>query len=59
MGQVNVPYHWPRTAAHWRSFGDRLLNGLLCDCDLKHDQALLDLISQGASHVCLGFGNNH
>jgi unsaturated chondroitin disaccharide hydrolase len=45
-------------AAHWRAFGNRLIDGLLRDCDLTRDPSALGLLSQGASHVHAGYSDN-
>lgn len=38
-------------AARWRSFGDRLVSGLLKHCDLTNDEKAQGMLSQGASHI--------
>ena len=45
-------------AAHWRAFGNRLIDGLLRDCDLTRDPAAPGLLAHGASHVRAGFRDN-
>ena len=45
-------------ATHWRAFGNRLIDGLLRDCDLTQEPGTLGFLSQGASHVRAGFSNN-
>lgn len=48
----------PEEAAHWCSFGNRLLNGLLDTCDLTADPTALGLLAHGAAHVTAGFSDN-
>ncbi|KSV64867.1 hypothetical protein N185_34335 [Sinorhizobium sp. GW3] len=45
-------------ATHWRVFGNRLIDGLLRECDLTRDPSALGLLSQGASHVSAGYSDN-
>ncbi|MGQ9371175.1 glycoside hydrolase family 88 protein [Azospirillum sp. ST 5-10] len=41
-------------AARWRAFADRLLDGLLDECDLTETPSALGLIDHGAAHVRAG-----
>lgn len=45
-------------AAQWRSFGDKLVGGLLRSCDLTQQAGALGLLAHGASHVNAGFSDN-
>lgn len=45
-------------AAQWRSFADRLLNGLLESCDLTNEPDAHGLLAHGAAHVTAGFSDN-
>lgn len=38
-------------AARWRAFADRLLDGLLAQCDLSGDVRAMGLLAHGAAHV--------
>ncbi len=41
-------------AARWQAFGDRLVDGLLADCDLTHNPDALGMLDFGASYVKKG-----
>lgn len=44
-------------ATRWRTFGNRLLDGLLDTCDLTGDPTALGLLAHGAAHVTSGFAD--
>ncbi len=45
-------------ALHWQGFGNRLIDGLLADCDLTHNPEALGMLDFGASYVNKGFSRN-
>src|SRR5262249_1427022 len=44
-------------AARWRSFGNRLLDGLLETCDLTGNPAAHGFLAHGAAHVRAGYSD--
>lgn len=57
-GVYMIAQQLPAEAAHWRNFGDRLLAGLLDECDLTADPDALGMLAHGAAHVGSGYADN-